>query len=40
MNTVSYYEALAGIAACGFIGGFVFGMFLGIWTWATIAGVM
>ena len=40
MSAATFGEALAGIVALGFVGGFVFGMFLGIWTWATLAGVL
>jgi len=33
-------EVLKGAMVLGFLGGFVAGMFLGIWTWATLVGVM
>lgn len=35
-----FWKEVAAASTLGFLAGFVGGMFLGIWTWATLAGVM
>ncbi len=36
MNTVTYREALTGIAALGFLAGWVSGAFLALWAYFTL----
>ncbi len=37
---MTYTQIVATAAGFGFIGGFIVGLFVGIMTWATVAGII